>query len=1003
VQKRGSGDGFNPAAAPPGQLMKNERLESWSAVPDATYRMQFNSQFTFEQGAELVDYLWELGISDCYASPVLAARAGSMHGYDIIDHSRLNPELGGRAKFTAFAQALKKRGMGLILDVVPNHMCIAGGGNRWWEDILEEGPGSPYAGYLDIDWRPPSVHLHDKVLLPTLGDQYGTMLENQGLRLEYRRGMFTVRCYEMSLPLASETGIPILRLMRRELEGRMDESNPQILELESILTSLDHLPPRTHHDPEKLKERRRERVVIRRRLGELIRKSRIINQALQETLRRYNGVPGEPESFDLMEELLALQSYRLCYWRVAADEINYRRFFDVNELAAIRVEEPEVFTEVHELIFDLIGERLVTGLRIDHIDGLYDPAGYLQDLRQGAANAMEQAPRRPEEDKIPSQVYVVVEKILERNERLRPDWSADGTTGYDFLNLLNGVFVDAKNGKLFRRLYERFTGVNVKFDDVAYECKQLILEVAMSSELQMLSRRLDRISEQSRHSRDYTLNSLQKALGEVIACFPVYRTYLRPGQFEVAEDDRRVINQAIRSAKRRNPALSPSIFDFIGGILTLDHPAGLSEKQIEERNQFAFKFQQLTGPVIAKGLEDTAFYRWFPLASLNEVGGDPSRFGVSMDAFHQANADRARDWPHTMLATSTHDVKRGEDVRARLNVLSEIPGRWYRAIRRWQQLNRNHQAAQPESSQFDLHPNEEYLIYQTLLGTWPFDAEAGEINEGYIGRIEEYMVKAVREAKIHSSWLSPNEEYEAELKRWIRLMLAKDSGFLPDFVEFTKPVAFAGVYNSLAQTLLKITAPGAPDFYQGSELWDLNLVDPDNRGAVDYAHRRAILRELKAGMGGSAGPAMLEDLKRNYADGRLKLFLISTALEFRRRRRELFLHGDYAEIETDGALKDHFLAAVRRYKERKLIVVVGRFLTRLMIDGEAPVGHVWEGNSLLLGSQAGECYRDVLTGRRHCVSHRRDSGQLPMEEVFAHLPVALLEQVYESKSGTISR
>lgn len=975
--------------------MKKEISRSESAVPRATYRLQFNPQFTFEQGAELVDYLWELGISDCYASPILAARSGSMHGYDVTDHSRLNPELGGKEKFTLFSDALRKRAMGLILDVVPNHMCIAGGGNHWWEDILEEGPGSPYSHYLDIDWRPPNGNLINKVLLPTLGDQYGTMLENQSIQLEYRRGMFSIRVYELSLPLACETAIPVLRMTRQGIAGRLDEAHPQTLELESITTALEHLPERTSTDPEKIKERRRERIVIRRRLAALTQKSREIKQALGETLKLYNGVQGRPESFDLLEDLLALQSYRLCYWRVAADEINYRRFFDVNELAAIRVEEPEVFNEVHSLIFELMREGRVSGLRIDHIDGLYDPAGYLQELDRGASKAMLRAQpsgERGRNQKRP-QPYIVVEKILEGRERLRADWRTDGTTGYDFLNLLNGVFIDAKNGKLFHRLYERFTGVTDKFGDVAYKCKQLILEVAMSSELKVLARRLDRISEQSRHSRDYTLNSLEKALGEVIACFPVYRTYLHSGHGEVTEDDRRVINQAIRSAKRRNPALSPSIFDFIASILMLDHPPGLSEEQIEDRGVFVMKFQQLTGPVTAKGVEDTAFYRWFPLASLNEVGGDPSRFGVTVADFHQANADRARDWPHAMLATSTHDVKRGEDVRARLNVLSEIPGRWYRAIRRWQLLNREHQALDADSSQTQVYPNEEYLIYQTMLGTWPFGAGVGDVSETYIRRIEEYMVKAVREAKIHSSWLSPNEEYEEVLRQSIRRMLGGDSPFLPDFIEFATSIAHAGIYNSLAQTLLKITSPGMPDFYQGSELWDLNLVDPDNRGVVDYDHRRAVLRELKAAGKGAARLDLIESLKRNHSDGRLKLFLISTALEFRRQRRELFLQGDYAPLQGEGELKDHLVSAVRSFNGQNLIVVVGRFLSRLISEGEAPVGEIWKGNSLFLPGNANGCFRDVLTGQQHCASERGQSGQLAMDEVFAHLPVALLEQI----------
>ena len=964
-------------------------------TPDATYRWQFNHQFTLRQAAELVAYLHELGVSDCYTSPLLTARPGSLHGYDVIDHTKLNPELGGKEDFIAFASELKTRGMGLILDVVPNHMCIAGAGNRWWEDILENGPASPFAQFLDIDWHPPKANLHNKVLLPTLGEQYGRVLENQDIQLEHRRGNFLVRCYDMRLPLAPKTAVPLLQMIRRKAGEKLDESHLHLLELESIITALEHLPSRTVSDRAKLKIRWREKEIIKRRLAALTKQSREIRHAIDDTLRIYNGAKGDPQSFDLLEELLAKQSYRLCYWRVAADEINYRRFFDVNELAAIRVENPAVFAEVHQLIFELMQEGWVTGVRIDHIDGLFDPAGYLNDLRRGAAKALRQTegapklPRQRADKEVDRSCYVVAEKILEHNEKLRAEWQADGTTGYDFLNLLNGVFVESQSGKLFHRLYERFTGLTVNFNEVAYQCKKLILRVAMSSELHVLARRLDRISEQDRYSRDFTLNSLQYVLGEVVACFPVYRTYVRPGDTEVSADDRRAIQTAIRDGKRRNPALSPSLFDFVGSLLLLEDPVGLDEKHIAERREFVMRFQQLTGPVMAKGVEDTAFYRWFPLASLNEVGGNPARFGVSLSEFHRRNAERARDWPHAMLATATHDTKRGEDVRARLNVLSEIPGRWYRAIRRWQNLNQASREQLAETAPLPIFPNEEYLIYQTLAGTWPFEAGIESVDENYIQRVEEYLIKAVREAKIHSSWLSPNEEYEAALRGYLRALFAPGSGFLRDFAEFHRPIARAGVFNSLAQTLLKITSPGVPDFYQGSELWDFSLVDPDNRRPVDYQLRRNLLAELNA----ADGAELAEELLRNPEDGRIKLYLTNRALRFRRERREVFLNGAYEPLRVDGELKDQVIAFARALETRKVLVVTGRFFTRLMNDGQLPVGIVWEGNSLALSGELSGCYRDALTQGQHYTVSREDGCELPLAEVFSHLPVALLERV----------
>jgi (1->4)-alpha-D-glucan 1-alpha-D-glucosylmutase len=981
--------------------MENNVIPRQAQIPDATYRWQFNHLFTLRQAAELVAYLYELGISDCYASPLLASRPGSLHGYDVTDHTRLNPELGSKEDFAAFARELKQRGMGLILDVVPNHMCIAGAGNQWWEDILEDGPGSPFARYLDIDWNPPKTNLRNKVLLPTLGDQYGRVLENQDIRLVQRRGKFVVQCYDFYLPLAPETTIPVLRLVRKLAGASLDESALPLLELESIITALEHLPARMPHDREKLKERLREKEIIKRRLSVLIKQNRKIKQALDEALQIYNGKKNQPDSFDQLEALLAQQSYRLCYWRVAADEINYRRFFDINELAAIRVEEPAVFAEVHELIFNLMRTGGVTGLRIDHIDGLFDPAGYLQSLRRGALKALRHAEDSPTLSRQSRRskerpCYVVVEKILEHEERLRANWQADGTTGYDFLNLVNGVLVETQSARIFQRLYERFTGLTVDFKDVVYRCKKLILRVAMSSELHVLSRRLDRISEQHRYSRDFTLNSLQYALGEVIACFPVYRTYIRPGDTEVGADDRRVITNALREARRRNPALSPSLFNFIGSLLLLDDPPNLSEKQVAERREFVLRFQQLTGPVMAKGVEDTAFYRWFPLVSLNEVGGDPTHFGVSLAEFHRRNAERARDWPHTMLATATHDTKRGEDVRARLNVLSEIPGRWYRAIRRWQQINRARREQLAEPGQVPIFPNEEYLIYQTLVGTWPFEAEADKVDDNYIARIEEYIVKAVREAKIHSSWLNPNEEYETELKNYVRALLIPGSDFLRDFCEFQAGIARAGVFNSLAQTLLKTTAPGVPDFYQGSELWDLNLVDPDNRRPVDYAHRRKLLAELNAAVsiesGSDALGQFVDELVRTAEDGRIKLYLMNRALCLRRARRAVFLQGEYTPLAASGALSNHVVAFARGTGEQQIIVVTGRYFTRLMSDG-APVGDVWAGNTLALSDEQAGRYRDVLTGQQFYAKQGETGWGLSLDEVFAHLPVALLERV----------
>lgn len=986
--------------------MTNRPAPLRARIPSATYRLQFNREFTFAQAAAIVDYLHELGISDCYASPLLLARSGSPHGYDVTGHSRLNPEIGTEEEFIAFAERLKAREMGVMMDVVPNHMCIAGGENRRWNDVLENGPSSQFAEFFDIDWQPPKPDLANKVLLPMLGEQYGRVMENQEIKLSYQRGAFSAHYYETRLPVSPRSYTQILELVLSRLREEVGEYHAQVLELESIITAIRHLPPRTETDPAKIKERRREKEIIKRRLASLTATGEAARSALREALREFNGAKGDPRSFDRLEALLAAQAYRLSYWRVAADEINYRRFFDINELAAIRVETPAVFASVHEVILRLMKQGFVTGLRIDHVDGLLDPAQYLRDLQRASLNALALARSEAETGRsvrgLPNRqlaelasannnpCYVVVEKILGQHETLRQDWPVHGTTGYEFLNMLNGVFVDSGRASAFRRIYERFTGNDAEFDDLTYECKKLILRVALSSELNVLARRLDRISEQHRYSRDFTLNSLQYALGELIACFPVYRSYINAEQTAVTLEDRGHILTAVRAAKRRNPATSPSLFDFIGSILVLDEPDGLTDAERAMRRNFVSRFQQLTGPVMAKGLEDTAFYRCYPLASLNEVGGEPGRFGVSLESFHSQNQRRARQWMHSLSATSTHDTKRSEDVRARINVLSEMPGRWYRAVRRWQNLNRAKKAQLDEAQVPDA--NEEYLLYQTLVGVWPLLPLEDEAHARFVQRIEDYLIKAIREAKLHSSWINMNEGYEQAVRQFIRAILepTESNDFLKSFAEFQPAVARAGMVNSLSQTLLKITLPGVPDLYQGTEVWDFHLVDPDNRQPVDYARRRELLASLPE----SASPRLADDLLRHMPDGRLKLYLTRQALRFRRAHRELFEHGEYVPLRARGEHKTNVIAFARVIPKENVLVAAARFPTRLGEAGQYPVGaKAWKTTMLQLpeGGKPG-CYRDILTGRDVCTFAQEEKILLPVAEVFAHLPVALLEQ-----------
>ncbi|MGH9663936.1 MAG: malto-oligosyltrehalose synthase, partial [Bryobacteraceae bacterium] len=670
-------------------------------IPISTYRLQFNGTFPFAEAARLAPYLERLGITECYCSPLLAAKPGSVHGYDVCDHSRLNPELGGEEGFHRFSAALRSRGMGLLLDFVPNHMSTDAAANAWWRNVLANGPSSPFAKFFDIDWDPVKTELKGRVLLPVLGDQYGVTLERGELQIDFNGSGFRLRYFDLDLPLNPRELRMLLRHNLPALEAALGQEDPHLTELKSILFHLDHVPSYSETDAARMASRQRENEVALQRLTHLVEESPAIRKHVEDNVRLFNGTPGDIHSFDLLHAFLELQPYRLSYWRTATHEINYRRFFDINELAGIRVEEPEAFQQIHGLIRELIGRGEITGLRLDHVDGLFDPAGYLETL-----SSFFDSGRR---------IYLVVEKILSAGESLPLHWKAHGTTGYEFLNELNGLYVDARNGHEFRKLYHRFTGRQQDFSLVVYRSKKLIIATSMASELNVLAQELNRISEGHRRFRDFTLDSLQGALLEVVACFPLYRTYVGPAGW--SEFDSRSIDAAVAQALRRNPAMEPSIFGFISRMLRPVKAPDTPEDDFERRLRFAMKFQQYTPPVQAKGVEDTAFYRYAPLLSLNEVGGDPARFGRSAGEFHHANQERLRNWPLSMLATSTHDSKRGEDARARINVLSEMPNEWRAAISRWARANasaRTMVAGEPAPERTD-----EYLFYQALLGSWP--------------------------------------------------------------------------------------------------------------------------------------------------------------------------------------------------------------------------------------------------------------------------------------------
>lgn len=987
-------------------------------VPGATYRLQFNKQFTFQQAREIVPYLRELGISDLYASPILKARPGSSHGYDTVDPSQLNPELGGDEAFAAFSSTLKGQGMGLILDTVPNHMGI-GASNPWWMDVLENGPSSIHADYFDIDWHPVNPSLENKLLLPVLGDQYGAVLERGELKLGYEDGAFFITYFEHRLPVAPASYARILERVLPALVEKVGEEDPHVSELKSILTAIGYLPPRIELPPEKIVERHREKEIIKKRIAALAGASPEFMAALEATLKTFNGAPGEPRSFDALDQLLEDQAYRPAFWRVASEEINYRRFFDINELAAIRVERPEVFQATHQLYFKLLADGTATGLRIDHPDGLWDPSRYFQQLQEhyliqrtrallgGEPNALapgalenEVATRldtlRLGAERPAWPLYVVAEKILGENEPLPNDWPVSGTTGYDFLNAVGGLFVDPSNREAYDAIYSTFIGRRLDFTHLILGSQKMIMLVSMASELSSLAHQLDRISERNRRYRDFTLASLNFAIREIIAALPVYRTYIT-GPEKVSLRDRRFVELAVEDAKDQNPRTAAAIFDFIRDTILLRNIDDFREEDRPRLIEWSMKFQQLTGPVLAKGMEDTSFYVYNRLASLNEVGGHPEHFGLPLEQFHGQNQQRRQLWPGSGLTTSTHDTKRSEDMRARLHVLSEIPQEWQAALDRWSKLNAEKKGIAEDRPAPDA--NDEYLLYQTLLGVWPSAPLTPQEFPVFRERIVQYMAKATKEAKVHTSWINPNEEYDKAVRNFVLALLPDqaDDPFLNDLLTLQRRLAYFGHFNGLAQLLLKLTCPGVPDTYQGTELWDFSLVDPDNRRPVDYAKRRALLADLKqrSEPGKDLWP-LARDLLSSICDGRIKLYLLYRVLTCRRAHERLFLEGSYVPLEAAGGKQQHVCAFLRQLGDEAVIVVAPRLVLQLC-DGieQQPLGDkVWGDTRIVLPEeQRGWSYRHLLTGDTLTAIVQEGKVGLPLAGVLGHFPVALLERV----------
>lgn len=930
-------------------------------IPTATYRIQFTADFGFESAQAITPYLAKLGISDLYASPIFKARSGSTHGYDVVDPTQLNPELGSPEAFAALVQFLQQHQMGWLQDIVPNHMAYDSQ-NQWLMDILENGPSSNYVEYFDIAWNAPFETKQEPILVPLLGDFYGTCLENAEIQLQYDERGLSVNYYSLRIPLRLESYVTFLSYNLGQLARTLGRKNPIFVRVLGILYTLKNLSPEIVG-----KQRQDQSEFVKGLFWELYTSYPEIQAFIDDNIRIFNGEKGNPESFNLLDGLLSEQFFRLAFWKVGAEEMNYRRFFAVNELISVKVEELKVFNATHELIFKLVNEGKFTGLRIDHIDGLYDPTEYLNRLREKTGDT-----------------YITVEKILQPGENLPPVWQIQGTSGYDYMTFINSVFCQTEHQAAFDDLYADLARQQ-PFEELAVEKKQLILDRNLAGDLDNLAVLLKQVSNKYRYSNDFTINGLKRALASVLTRFPIYRTYTNADG--LLESDRAYIQAVIQTAKEHSPLLQNEL-NFIEKLLLLEYDSFLNPTEKAQWLYLVMRIQQYTGPLMAKGVEDTALYVYNRLVSLNEVGGNPERFGIPLEELHQFHQTRQQQWRHAMSATSTHDTKRGEDVRARINVLSEMPHEWQRQVQHWSELNRRHKQGTKTAPMPD--PNDEYAFYQTLIGAFPFqDSE----QESFIARIKDYVIKAIREAKIHTTWLHPNSAYETAFTDFVSAVLTPaadnaflqvDNAFLQVFLPFQQQIAHYGIFNSLSQTLIKMVAPGIPDFYQGSELWDLSLVDPDNRRPVDFEQRQMILDQLHTQIQQDR-LATITDLLNHKEDGRIKLFLITQALHTRAAHRDLFQDGTYLPLQAAGRFAHSVIAFARQYGNRTVLVIAPRFLTSVVQSGELPLGDCWHDTHLPLPADSASVWRNVFTDQPLPAE-----GKLPLSEALSQFPVALL-------------
>lgn len=924
-------------------------------IPKSSYRLQFNSNFGFKEAKEIIPYLSEMGISTIYASPILKAVKGSSHCYDVVDTTKLNPDLGTEEEFDELIKISKKYKMSWIQDIVPNHMAYHSQ-NVMLMDIFEKGKNSIYYNTFDINWDEESVTDANKVLAPFLGGFYSEVLENGEIYISYCEAGFSVNYYDMKFPLKIETYSEILKYKFEELEKTLGKDNSDYIKYLGILYVLENINV-LEDDNNKYSSQIN---FVKKMLWELYNTNKEIKKFIESNINNFNGIRGNSETFDLIDNLLSMQNFRLSFWKVGTEEINYRRFFYVNGLISLKIEDEKVFDYTHSLIFDLINENKISGLRIDHIDGLYDPTEYIQRLR-----------------KVIGDKYIVVEKILEKGEELPSFWHIQGTTGYDFLNKVNSLYCKKENKEIFEEIYINYIKNPINYFELVYKKKKLIIEKHMTGDIDNLANSMKRIVSRYRYGNDVTIQGLKRAIIEIIAFFGVYRTYIN---HEIYSDNaREYIKEAILKAKKRNPDLALE-FKLIEWFFFLKHGTYIADEEKKEWVDFIMKFQQFTGPMTAKGIEDTSFYIYNKLISLNEVGGRPEEFGIEINKFHNFIRDKSSLWPYAMNTTSTHDVKRGEDVRARINVLSEIPNEWNKNLKKWNDIN------DKERLNGVLVPtkNDEYFYYQTLIGTIPFEG----ITEEYKHRIKDYMIKAVREAKIHTEWLKPDTYYEEAYLEFIEKTLnnTKENQFLKELYPFCKKISSYGVYNSISQLIIKINVPGISDFYQGSELWEFTLVDPDNRNPIDYDIRKKYLKDISSI---KDKKNKLKELLKHKEDGKIKMFITKELLNLKKENSLIYEKGNYIPLEVKGEYKNNIIAFTRSYMNKWIITIVPRFLTEVIKTEELPLGkNIWKDTYIEMPQNTKMKYIDAISKKEF-----ETEDKLYIGDIFEICTGAVLESI----------